>query len=436
MTDDQRKIQTLTELQRNLAAAISSSPATQGVWVTAELSDVAVRGGHCYLELIEKDPNTGVAVAKARAVVWATQWRAIGGQFQAATGQTFKSGLKVMVRVSARYHVVYGLSLVIDAIDPNYTMGDLERRRREILERLKREGVIDDNRKLQFPELTQRIAIVSARGAAGYGDFMHQLYERGGGLRFKTRLFESIMQGDRTAVGVIAALDAIAAEQEQWDCVVIIRGGGATSDLSGFEDYDLANNVAQFPLPVIVGIGHERDITVLDYVARQRVKTPTAAAEFLVNLGLAQVERLQLLSQNIVAAVRECTTGAERQLAYIEGQLPMLPMAAIHRAEKRLNNATMLLTNISARRLQPMQSRLDRYADAIRMALAAQLQRRNARLDALQELLGVLSPEATLRRGYSITRVDGHAVTSADQVPIGADIETTLAGGVIHSTRK
>ena len=430
------QVKTLLQLQESLRDLISACPGVQGVWVTAELSDVAERGGHCYMELIQKDPDTGTTVAKARGTIWANRWTGIKFKFLRETGQNFATGLQVMVRVVAGYHPIYGMNLNITEVNSAYTMGDMQRRRREILMKLKNEGIIDENRSLDFPRPTLRVAVVSARGAAGYGDFMNQLYSNALRMRFHVQLFEAVMQGDRVPPTVIDALDRIAAEQDKWDCVVIIRGGGATSDLNGFEDYGLAAHVALFPLPVIVGIGHERDETVLDFVARQRVKTPTAAAEFLIDLAKQEVELLRNISANILQMATDSIGGARQQLAYITGQLPVAPINALHRAEKRLDTATMALANITSRRLQPMMSQLDRYADSLRIITANTLQKRAAKLDAYAELLAALSPQATLQRGFSITRVNGHAVTSTTELTPGTEVETTLASGTITSIIK
>ncbi len=274
----------LSQLNRRVADALSMAP-LQNVWVVAELSDLRISHGHCYVELMEKDADTGTVTARLRAVMWASVFPRLNAEFMAGTGRRLESGLKVMVCGTVSYHAAYGISFVISAIDPSYTMGEAERRRREIIDRLTKEGVLDLNRSLEWPDVPSRIAIISARGAAGYGDFIHQLFTNASHLRFSTTLFEAMMQGDRTSPSVIAALEEIAMRADDFDCVVIIRGGGATSDLLAFDDYALANNVAQFPLPVVIGIGHERDITVLDYVANMRVKTPTAAAEWLIARG-------------------------------------------------------------------------------------------------------------------------------------------------------
>lgn len=429
--------QALTLLQLNQRiAALMNVPDTQNVWITAELSDVSARGGHCYMELLQKHPETGATLAKARGVILANVYSRLSVDFLNATGQRFASGLKVMVRASASMHPVYGMSLVINAVNPEYTMGDLLRRRREILERLHREGILEMNRQLQWCEVPLRIAVVSARGAAGYGDFINQLYNNTSRLNFTTKLFEATMQGDRTPSTIIAALNEIAVQQHEWDGVVIIRGGGATSDLVAFEDYELAANIAQFPLPVIVGIGHERDITVLDYVANMRVKTPTAAAEWLINRGDVALEYLRSMGASILQLVSDRIAGSKEQLSYYEALLPTAPLTAVERESARLCVDMLSLAQIGARRITPELARLDHFSGSIASATNVVLRRSSDRLDSMQAMLNALSPEATLRRGYSITRVDGKAVTDVSQVPAGTLIETTIANGTIISETK
>lgn len=422
----------LLQLQR-LVASLVQRPETQNVWVTAELSDVAVRGGHCYMELLQKD-DRGLQVAKARGVIWASLYPSIDSQFYAATGQRFASGLKVMLRVSASMHPVYGFSLVVSAVNPEYTLGDLLQRRREILERLKREGILNLNRELKWATpVPQRIAVISAAGAAGYGDFMNQLHTNPSHLRFVTRLFPAIMQGNSAPPSIIAALDQVAAEADQWDCVVIIRGGGATSDLQAFEDYDLAANVAQFPLPVVIGIGHERDITVLDYIANTRLKTPTAVAEWLIAQGESALTWLQNTGQRILQIASQRISGNKEQLAHAEGLLPVLAQGAVERSLTKLRKAAATLDSVSSRRIQPQLTRLQMIADSIPVSALRAIERQRQLLDSRAELLEALSPHATLARGYSITRVNGRAVTDASQVKPGEVLETTIANGTLRS---
>lgn len=404
---------TLVELNRRITSAITTAQGLQGVWITAETSDLRTSGGHCYMELIQKDETSGAPLAKCRAVIWATAYARLGAMFYAATGTRLRSDMKIMVCVNANYHPVYGLSLVINNINPDYTVGDLARRRNEIIARLRAEGVFDMNRSLPWPALPVRVAIVSARGAAGYGDFIKQLHANPMRIRFETTLFEATLQGERTVASVVAALDAIAAQSERFDCVVIIRGGGAVSDLASFDDYVLANNVAQFPLPVIVGIGHERDITVLDYVAARHVKTPTAAAEILVDMASQALERLRATGDAILTMVRDRVAGQRQQLAYYQGSIPALVRAIIDRNRQRTG------PEIPAA-----------IASAVRSAVA----RANDRLDATAVLLDTLSPEATLRRGYTITRIHGRAVQPGEPLNPGDIITTTFAGGREHTS--
>lgn len=404
---------TLAELNRRLTRAIAAMPGLNDVWVTAETSDLRSTGGHCYMELIQKDPESGAPIAKCRAVIWANTFARIGAEFLVATGSRLRSDMKIMALVSVTYHAVYGLSLVIKDIDPDYTVGDLVRRRNEIIARLQADGVYDVNRSMPWSSTPNRIAVISAVGAAGYGDFVKHLHTNPYMLRFETTLFTASLQGENTSASVISALEAIMERIDDFDCVVIIRGGGAVSDLASFDDYDLAFNVAQFPLPVVVGIGHERDTTVLDFVANTRVKTPTAAAELLIGKMADALGAVRELGLEIMQTVNARIAGQRQQLAYYQGTLPALVRNVIERHRQRLSSAT-------ARTL----------ADAVRNNLS----HRRARLDALGEVLEVLSPESTLRRGYSITRWNGRAVTNGDALPAGAEIVTTFAQGVAVSS--
>lgn len=403
----------LAQLNARVAATVAAGEGLRGVWVVAETSDLRVSGGHCYMELIDKDPDTGKAVARLRATVWASRWAAVNSAFRAATGVSLGSDMKVMLCVSVAFHPLYGLSATVTDINPEYTLGDLLRRRREMVERLRAEGIIDLNRSLEWPEVPWRVAVISSAGAAGYGDFINQLYNNRYRLRFTTRLFPAVLQGESTAPSIIAALEDVAADGDEWDCVVIIRGGGATGDLASFDDYALAANIAMFPLPVVIGIGHERDVTLLDYVANMRVKTPTAAAEWLIDRGEQALDRLRTLGADILAAATAATATARRRLDYMSGQLPLLAQGAIERQKTRTGEAVTAELETSLRNIT---------------------MRRSERLQALATLLETLSPEATLRRGFSISRVDGHAITSAAEAPPGAVIVTTLADGTVTST--
>lgn len=406
---------TLLQLNERVTATLAATPSLTGVWVTAETSDVRSSGGHCYMELIDKDPATGRARARLRATIWAARFARLNEVFRTATGSGITSDIKVMVCLSVSFHPIYGLSANITDIDPTYTVGDLLRRRREMIERLTAEGIIEQNRRLQWPAVPARIAVISARTAAGYGDFINQLYSNRYNLRFTTRLFPALMQGDGAPRSIVTALEAIAADSVDYDCVVIIRGGGATGDLAAFDDYVLAANIALFPLPVVIGIGHERDITLLDYVANMRVKTPTAAAEWLIGRGADALARLQTIATDIVGAATAAVGSAHRRLDFIAGQLPALTTGIIEKGRLRTGQ---------------------QVADSIVQSVTNILARQGDRLKALGTLLDTLSPQATLRRGFSITRLDGHAVADPAQIPDGAVITTTLAQGTITSTVK
>lgn len=404
---------TLAQLTARLGRAITATPGLTGQWVTAETSDLRVSGGHCYMELVQKDPASGRPVAKIRAVIWASTFARLGAAFTAVTGARLASDMKVLVRVDTNFHSIYGLSLVITDINPEYTVGDLARRRAEILAMLRREGVAELNRNLPWSAVPLRIAVVSAAGAAGYGDFMRHLHTEGRPFRFSTTLFAATMQGTRTAASVIAAMEEIAAREEEFDCVVIIRGGGAVTDLTSFDDYDLAANVAQFPLPVVVGIGHERDQTVLDFIASRTVKTPTAAAELLIGAVGTAYQRLLDLGRDILSTTRARLSGAKEQLAYIQGTLPALVRNRLALERRRTGADT-------SRQL----------AREVRL----QIERQRQRLEAAGALTAALSPEATLRRGFSITRTGGHAVTDGEALSAGTVLETTFADGAVRQS--
>lgn len=367
------------------------------------------------MELLQKDEATGATIAKCRAAIWAGTFARLGAAFYAATGTRLASDMKVMVRVSANFHSAYGLTLVITDINPEYTAGDMVRRRNQIIAQLRAEGVYDLNRSLPWCAVPCRVAVISAKGAAGFGDFMRHLYANPRRLRFDVDLYTAVLQGESTAPSIIAALEAIMARVDHYDCVVIIRGGGAVSDLVSFDNYDLAAAVAQFPLPVIVGIGHQRDINVLDYVANTSVKTPTAAAEALLGRVAAALDRVVDLGLAIEKQVRAIVSGQKQQLAYSLGTLPALVQGVIARERRRVG--TDMVHSI---------------ANAATTALA----RAADRLRAADAVLDVLSPEATLRRGFSITRYDGHAIKDATALPSGAEITTQLATGQLISVVK
>lgn len=426
---------TLQRLQYLIAASIKQNPGLQGVWVTAELSDLRVAGGHCYMELLEKDAN-GTTVAKMRAMIWSNTLMPLRRKFYAATGKDICTGLKVMVRGSANHHPVFGLSFTISDIDPSYTVGDLERLRREILAKLTAEGVIDDNKSLPFPMLPQRIAVISAAGAAGYGDFINQLASTPEGFKFYPFLFRAVMQGERTAASVMSALDMVMSTIDLWDCVVIIRGGGATTDLNGFDDYELAKAIVTFPLPVVVGIGHERDRTVLDEIACVRCKTPTAVAAMLIDsLRLAYNSMIDNVTK-VARYSADSLKGEKYRLANIETTIPARIQTGLMKSEKRLSDIGHYIERVLSRRTASEGERLKMLRYRFETSGKTITEKPMLRLKNLENMVRLLSPDNTLKRGYSITLVNGKALRKASDVKPGDMVQTRLSEGMLNAEVK
>lgn len=425
---EQKRALTISEISRRITQLVTVDEYLRGVWIVGETVDVRVSNGNCYMTLAEKDAN-GRILAQARACIWQSAFRPMAERFKTATGQEFCSDLNVMAYVSTTYHPVHGLALNIIDINPAYTLGDAAQRRARMVQRLKDEGIIDLNRSLQWPAAPLRVAIISAKGAAGYGDFVKQMCENKPRLRFTMRLFPAIMQGEKSPQSIITALKAIALEADKWDCVAIIRGGGATGDLAAYEDYNLAAAIARCPLPVIIGIGHDRDTTLLDYVANITVKTPTAAAESLISMGTQALAAIEERAQCIMLLLTDRLGSHHRQLDIIEGQLPVLAASVAERARAALSATRMALLSVADRLIKPQRALLDGIETAARQASAFAVERAKERLSALSSVLDALSPEATLRRGYSITRLNGRAVRDASSLSEGDQIETAFASG-------
>lgn len=403
-------------------------------WVQAELSDVRSNySGHCYLEFVQKEPRGNNLIAKARGTIWSNVYRLLKPYFEEETGQAFVAGIKVLVNVSVEFHELYGYSLTVQDIDPTYTLGDMARRRREILKQLEEEGVLTLNKELELPLLTRRIAVISSATAAGYGDFCNQLEHNPYGFIFYPRLFPAIMQGDRVEQSIIAALDAINARRDDWDVVVIIRGGGATSDLSGFDTYDLAANCAQFPLPIITGIGHERDDTVLDSVSHTRVKTPTAAAEFLINHLHDTAETLEDYASSILYAVSTRMERERTRLARFAERIPMQTKMRLKEEHYRQERVMKQLEVGLQSRLTREKHHLQLIASQLGVGSQRRLVKENHRLQLLEQRLKAASPEHLLKRGYSITLRNGKAVTDASSLKEGDELVTRFAKGEIKS---
>lgn len=408
------------------------------------------------MTLLEKDA-AGITVARMRATIWANRFVYLRDKFLRATGRQLANGMKVMLYGGANYHINYGISFNIGEIDPSYTMGDIERIRREILMTLQREGVIDSNRRLQIKEPPLKVAIISSEKAAGYGDFINQLNSNPIGVEFHTLLFPAVMQGDRTAAGVINALDLVEQTYDilQWDCVVIIRGGGATTDMNGFDNLELARRIATYPIPVVVGIGHERDRCVLDEIACVRCKTPTAVAAWLIDTVAVQWQctvdlahqvatyaserlkgehiRLQSIETIIPGSVQVQISKASMRLRNVYSQLPLITQSATSRERSRLDNIFTRLRLASMAKIEKESGVLVNISSYLRLAANARIEKEATSLQNIESLINVLNPEATLKRGYSITRLNGKAITNSNVVSPGDIIVTQTAEGQIIS---
>ena len=366
------------------------------------------------MEFVQKDPRGNNLVAKARGVIWSNVFRLLRPYFEESTGQAFEAGIKVLVQVSVSFHELYGFNLTVHDIDPTYTLGDMARRRREILKQLEDEGVLTLNKELFMPVLPRRVAVISSPTAAGYGDFRHQLEHNPRGYAFQVTLFAAAMQGDRVEASILEALDAINSRVEQFDVVVIIRGGGATSDLSCFDTYLLAAACAQFPLPIITGIGHERDDTVLDSVAHVRVKTPTAAAEYLIVRMDEAADRLN----DLVVRLHEGVT------------------ARLEQERRRLYQCRNRIPASAVRRVSSAQLELLTARKNLHRSVETLLVRHRHRLELLRQRLADASPEKLLARGYSLTLKDGRAVKDASRLHEGDVLVTQVHKGTLTSIVK
>ena len=382
------------------------------VWIRAEISELNENyAGHCYLELIEKDDNSDAILAKTKANCWASTYRMLKPYFENETGQMFRAGLSVLISVTVEFHNVYGFSLTIRDIDPTFTVGELAMRRLQIIRRLEEEGIADINKQLKIPKLPQRIAVISAATAAGYGDFCNQLKQNTEHFAFYPVLFPAVMQGDQAEPSIIAALEKIYAKIELFDVVVIIRGGGATTDLACFDSYNLALNCAQFPLPIISGIGHQRDVSILDMVAHTSVKTPTAAAEFLIGFLQNSKNEIEYLHTGILNLVEVRLQKEKNKLSEIKSNFKYCTKMFVSKKHHFLQQQKM--------RIQP----------AIRLIIAQQ----NSKLQLLEKNIESRSPLYLLQQGYSITTLNGKRVKSITELKNGDKIRTFVNNGTFDS---
>ena len=417
----------------SLVADVIDSTMSRSYWVQAELSEARENRGHCYMELIEKNEGSNAPIARASAKCWSNVWMLIKPAFIRMTGQEVRAGMKVMLQVHAQFHPQYGFSWIVDDINPEYTMGDMLRKRQDIIRQLKAEGVFELQKELHFPIFAQRIAVISSETAAGYGDFCNQLETNEYELYFHVELFSAVMQGDHVEQSIINALNQINSREDDFDCVVIIRGGGATADLSGFDTLSLAENVANFPLPIVTGIGHERDESVLDMVSFQRVKTPTAAAAYLIDHLASTLMRVKNAQTQIVDSVRRALEVEKMRIKHIGIHIPVLFSVVRTKQEARLDGLSQRLLMKLKETMKQTNFHLSTLQSRILPTLQNRLSIEQHRLEILEQRARLLDPSLPLKRGYSITLCNGKTVRNAKDLKIGDTIITRLEKGEVES---
>lgn len=466
---------TLSELNEQIKGALLNA-FPGAVWVVAEVSELKEnRSGHCYLELVEKEGDN--IVARSRATIWSYTYRMLKPYFETTTGQFFSQGIKVLVQATVEYHPAFGLSLNIKDIDPTYTVGDMALQRKEIIDRLQKEGVFDMNRELELPLVPQKIAVISSATAAGYQDFMDQLENNEFGFKFYTHLFEAYMQGAEAVHSIIQALELIFQYEDFFDAVVIIRGGGATADLSSFDNYELAINITQFPLPVITGIGHEKDDTIIDLVAHTRLKTPTAVAEFLIN-GMERfyshlleiengvvnyardvletqqnklermVEGLSYSVSGFIQQKQKSITRAGNQLqrsvsnysykkqdelSHIKHQIGTELSVWFVETKNHINRQRRVLKRVTGEAVLKKHGELQHVQDLLISETQRQLFKEHERLKLNENTIRLLNPENVLKRGFTLTLKDGKIIKSVNDVESGEELTTKFADGQVKS---
>lgn len=426
---------TLYELN-SLVVELIDKVMPNSYWVEAEIADARESKGHLYLELIEKDESTNIPIARASAKCWRSSWLMIGPHFERVAGVKLRAGLQIMIQVHAQFHAQYGFSWIIDDINPEYTMGSMARKRNEIIAQLKSEGVFELQRELCLPLFAQRIAVISSASAAGYGDFCNQLQHNEYGFRFQMQLFQAFMQGEQVEQSIVAALNLISTKEDDFDCVVIIRGGGATADLSGFDTLVLAENVANFPLPVITGIGHERDESILDMVAHTRVKTPTAAAAFLIDHLAATLNRIEQAQISIQRMVEHRIQHEKLHLQQLSTHIPILFSMVRNRENARLDDYWHALLQRVMLHLQQSKMRVELLSNKVIPATTNKLMAEQHKLQLLEQRVDGVNPERMLRLGYSLTYKNGYVLRNINEVKAGDEITTRLEGGIITSVVK
>lgn len=447
---------TLFELN-NRIKSILSVQLSDSLWIKAEISDVKEnQNGHCYIELIEKAKDSENIISRAKATIWSSIYRMLKPYFETTTGRTLVQGMKILIKVSVEYHELYGLSLNIRDIEPSYTVGDLELQRQKIIKQLTTDGVIEMNKQLPFPLVPQRIAIISSRTAAGYEDFINQLENNPYNYKYYYKLFDSSMQGANTEESIIQSLDKIYENEHIFDLVVIIRGGGSKSDLSSFDSYNLAYNITQFPLPVITGIGHERDNCVVDIVAHSRLKTPTAVAEFIINKTSdfenslddataffvetfsdkieEEKSKIETLIYNFIPVINKEIYNNTNRLNIIINKAESITKDYIQLHKQHLNNNANSLLNQSKAKHLHYKNDLNMIEKTLFDTIKQSLNNQTHKVELYQNKIDLINPVNVLKRGYSITLINGKIVRTKANIKKGDIIETKLSDGKIESS--
>lgn len=405
-------------------------------WLEAELSQMNENRGHCYMEFVQKDETSNNIIARASGRCWASTWSQIKLYFERITGQTLHAGMKIMVQVSPQFHVQYGFSWIVEDINPEFTMGDMMRKRNEIIAQLKDEGVFDLQKELRLSSFASRIAIISSNTAAGYGDFCNQLANNEFGLTFQTELFQATMQGNRAEGDIIACLNEINAREEEFDVVVIIRGGGATADLSSFDTLLLAENVANFPLPIITGIGHDRDESVLDLVSFLKVKTPTAAAAFLIERLSSTLSRVLEAEKSIHDYVHRRLEREYNHLNNLASRIPLLFSVVKTQQEFHLDRLLQKMITTMTAYLHQEQHKVEIRYNQLLSGVQRTITDNKYHINLIEQKLKSLDPEILLKRGYSMTLSNGKVITNANQLKDGDVLTTKLSEGEVKSIVK
>jgi len=444
----------LLELNKSIKKAVDNA-FDSPVWVIAEINNINLhRSGHCYLEFIQKAKDSDKIIAQARGTIWSSQYRFISSYFQSVTYKTLEKGINVMVQVSVDFHEIYGFSLNVRDIDPSYTLGDLEKRKKEIIEKLISEGVFDMNKELVLPAVIQNIAVISSPGAAGYEDFMNQLLNNKYYYGFSVKLFEADMQGANLEASIIQALNEIFNCSKDFDIVAIIRGGGSKSDLSYFDNYNIAYHITQFPLPVISGIGHDRDESVADMVSHTKLKTPTAVANFIIDYNLLYENDIQKCFEEIMEHTRDILKTNEMYLAGMSLGILKIKDRLNSSTEKcnkmyyrlknsssniikdsflRLENAKKNITSVPISIIASENRELDRKILSIKKQQNQYFTNQKQKLDGLEDRIRLTDPKNVLKRGFSITQIAGENIKPYTKIKSGDSLKTILLDRTIYS---